>query len=201
MARYIHNKTTHQLEMVAGYGVPSQDRELIESIIAPIENSATVSKNYAIGQQFIRNETLYKAKTALTSGTTWSSLTLNTDYEESDPVVEQIGDFDVSGKADKVSNATNGNFAGLDANGNLTDSGLKASDFLSSSYLESSTKTTADSKDTFTFTNAAITANASFDVYSDVFGAPIVDMVLSGNQLSISFNSSDNVSTCRLYIK
>ena len=32
-------------------------------------------------------------------------------------------------KADKVSGATNGNFAGLDANGNLTDSGKKASDF------------------------------------------------------------------------
>jgi hypothetical protein len=32
-------------------------------------------------------------------------------------------------KADKVANATSGNFAGLDANGNLTDSGKKASDF------------------------------------------------------------------------
>ena len=32
-------------------------------------------------------------------------------------------------KADKVSSATNGNFAGLDANGNLTDSGSKAADF------------------------------------------------------------------------
>ena len=37
---------------------------------------------------------------------------------------------DVTGKADKVSSATNGNFAGLDSNGNLTDSGSKASDFL-----------------------------------------------------------------------
>lgn len=37
---------------------------------------------------------------------------------------------DISGKADKVSNATNGNFAALDSNGNLTDSGSKASDFL-----------------------------------------------------------------------
>ena len=36
---------------------------------------------------------------------------------------------DISGKADKVDNATNGNFAGLDANGNLTDSHSKASDF------------------------------------------------------------------------
>lgn len=37
---------------------------------------------------------------------------------------------DISGKADKVANATEGNFAGLDANGNLTDSGKKASDFV-----------------------------------------------------------------------
>lgn len=33
-------------------------------------------------------------------------------------------------KADKVSKATSGNFAGLDANGNLTDSGKKAADFV-----------------------------------------------------------------------
>ena len=36
---------------------------------------------------------------------------------------------DISGKADKVQNATNGNFAGLDANGNLTDSGHKHDDY------------------------------------------------------------------------
>jgi hypothetical protein len=36
---------------------------------------------------------------------------------------------DVSGKADKVSGGTNNNFAALDANGNLKDSGKKASDF------------------------------------------------------------------------
>lgn len=35
----------------------------------------------------------------------------------------------VTGKADKVSGAESGDFAGLDANGNLTDSGKKASDF------------------------------------------------------------------------
>lgn len=37
-------------------------------------------------------------------------------------------------KADKVSNATNGNFAGLDSNGNLADSGRKAADFASASH-------------------------------------------------------------------
>lgn len=35
----------------------------------------------------------------------------------------------IGGKADKVSGAVSGNLAGLDANGNLTDSGSKASDF------------------------------------------------------------------------
>lgn len=39
------------------------------------------------------------------------------------------GTVDLNGKADKVANATAGNFAGLDANGNLTDSGKSASDF------------------------------------------------------------------------
>lgn len=39
------------------------------------------------------------------------------------------GTVDLSTKADKVANATSGNFAGLDANGNLTDSRKKSSDF------------------------------------------------------------------------
>ena len=42
---------------------------------------------------------------------------------------EILDEIDYSGKADKVASATAGNFAGLDANGNLTDSGSKASDF------------------------------------------------------------------------
>ncbi len=42
---------------------------------------------------------------------------------------EFLDSIDYSGKADKVSGATNGNFAGLDSNGNLTDSGSKAADF------------------------------------------------------------------------
>lgn len=41
--------------------------------------------------------------------------------------------IDISGKADKVSNATSGNLAGLDSNGNITDSGSKASDFATAS--------------------------------------------------------------------
>lgn len=46
--------------------------------------------------------------------------------------IDSFGDVEtaLTSKANKVNNATNGNFAGLDANGNLTDSGKKPSDFL-----------------------------------------------------------------------
>lgn len=42
---------------------------------------------------------------------------------------------DLSGKADRVDNATAGNLAGLDANGNLTDSGIAATDVATTSDL------------------------------------------------------------------
>lgn len=44
--------------------------------------------------------------------------------------VPKAKETDISGKADKVAKATAGNFAGVDENGNLTDSGKKASDFV-----------------------------------------------------------------------
>lgn len=40
-----------------------------------------------------------------------------------------MGEVPIEGKADKVTGATDGNLAGLDANGNLTDSGKSAADF------------------------------------------------------------------------
>lgn len=43
---------------------------------------------------------------------------------------------DLSDKADKVAEATAGNFAGLDANGNLTDSGKKPGDFVEKVMVE-----------------------------------------------------------------
>lgn len=48
---------------------------------------------------------------------------------------EKLDGVDYSSKADKVASATNGNFAGLDSNGNLTDSGSKASDFVAASTV------------------------------------------------------------------
>lgn len=46
------------------------------------------------------------------------------------------GSAAMDGKADKVENATNGNLAGLDSNGNLTDAGVSASSFWSHTDYE-----------------------------------------------------------------
>jgi hypothetical protein len=51
---------------------------------------------------------------------------------------------DYSGKADKVASATSGNFAGLDANGNLTDSGFKAADFQAAGSYKTTQEIVAD---------------------------------------------------------
>lgn len=63
---------------------------------------------------------------------------------------------DIANKADKVTGATNGNFAGLDANGNLTDSGKKASDF--------ATKAQGDKADSAVQTVVSGTANGTIAV-------------------------------------
>lgn len=54
-------------------------------------------------------------------------------------LVKNVSDLStaVTGKADKVSGATNGDFAGLDSNGNLTDSGKKPSDYMLTSTYDS----------------------------------------------------------------
>ena len=58
---------------------------------------------------------------------TWQTTSDDTHYPSEKLVKDSLG-----AKADKVSGATSGNFAGLDSNGNLTDSGSKASDFATS---------------------------------------------------------------------
>lgn len=62
---------------------------------------------------------------AVQGDATKKEITLKTGLAQEVLVAHQ----DISGKTNKVSGATNGNFAGLDSNGDLTDSGSKATDF------------------------------------------------------------------------
>ena len=99
--------TNGSSDLVESGAVYSQTNALATSIataegnIAPVESGTNVSQNYAIGEKFIKEDVLYKAKVALTSGTAWSSLTLNTDYEVADTVTSEIEAL-TNNKADKA---------------------------------------------------------------------------------------------------
>lgn len=67
---------------------------------------------------------------AIPAGTEVAIINVGTDASPSYKYSTYSGIINLSGFAEKVSGATSGNFAGLDANGNLTDSGSKASDFV-----------------------------------------------------------------------
>ena len=139
---------------------------------------------------------------------------------------------DISGKADKVSNATNNVLASLDSNGNLKDSGYMPYSFYNitdstssgmrhyyesllgtynaaiptyykqNEFFETSTKTTSSGIDTFAFQSSSITSDSAFDVYADVFGVSPTSVAMTGsNSVQVKFNSSDNVTSCRIYIK
>lgn len=79
-------------------------------------NGNLTDSNYA------PHDFLYKANT--------DPFTPTGDYN---PATKKYADDAAQGKADKVSPATNGHFAGLNASGNLVDSGFSASSFVSSS--------------------------------------------------------------------
>ena len=66
---------------------------------------------------------------------------VNVSAEEGNALVKKgdglyVPTTDLSGKADKVVGATEGNLAALDANGNLTDSGKKAGDFVEKVFVD-----------------------------------------------------------------
>jgi hypothetical protein len=74
------------------------------------------------------------------------------------------GTVDLNGKADKVANATAGHFAGLDSSGNLTDSGKKASDFVSdASYVHTDNNYTTAEKTKLGGIATGATANTVLD--------------------------------------
>ena len=79
--------------------------------------------------------------------TSWSSTTTDTNYPS-----EKLVKDSLDGKADKVSGATAGNFAALDANGNLTDSGKNESNL---SVLEATKLKTARNIDGVSFDGSA----------------------------------------------
>ena len=94
---------------------------------------------------------------------------------------------DISGKADKVTSATNGNFAALDSNGNLTDSGHKHSDYLTShqdlsNYVQKSN------------TTGLLKNDGSVDTNTYLTSAPVTSVNGQTGAVSLSIPTESTVS-------
>ena len=90
--------------------------------------------------------------------------------ENSNKMVKSGGVYtELAKKADKVTGATNGNFAGLDANGNLTDSGKKAADFATAQALadEAATRSAMGAKNLLPFDLAKIKAENTAGIWNN----------------------------------
>ena len=79
------------------------------------------------------NEYALKSEMSITDGTGADAGTATIQLKSGTSKKVLTEHQDITGKADKVSGATNGNLAGLDANGNPTDSGKAPSDFATAS--------------------------------------------------------------------
>lgn len=89
--------TVNTITSLIGTGSPTTSEQTIigainglEGAIAPREDGTTLVNSYEDGDQFARGGSLYEALTALTAGTAFSSLVLNTDYKLSGTLVQQI---------------------------------------------------------------------------------------------------------------
>lgn len=113
---------------ISGIGEGSFDKA-IKDAIGELKVGET---SYATVKAYV--DALNAAVLKIIHGETGSLEDLNTTDKSNlvaaiNEVASNVAAVDYSGKADKVVSATSGNFAGLDAEGNLTDSGKKASDF------------------------------------------------------------------------
>lgn len=106
------------------------------------------------------------------------------------------GGSDINNKADKVTGATNGNFAALDSNGNLTDSGHKHSDYLTShqdlsNYIQKS-NTAGLLKN-----NGTVDTNSYMKTVSGTTGNIITKSSTSGQVLVSSYSPSSLISSAQ----
>lgn len=153
--------------------------------IAPIESTTTASKAYEVDDLLFYNKILYKVTTAISQGGTIIISGTGTNVTDTDVDTELKTKIkfsstpgllkndgtvdtntyltthqDITGKADKVSSATNGDVATLDSNGNLVDSGIPSTDVVTKSATAGLLKNdgTVDSN---TYPSATITTPAN----------------------------------------
>lgn len=83
----------------------------------------------------------------------------------------------------------------------VTDGGATSyTEIKGTKYMKSSNKQTNNGKDTFTFTGHDFTGDI-LDFYCDVYGISPTAVTASSSMLTVEFDSNQDLTTCRVYIK
>lgn len=108
-----------------------------------------------------------------------------------------------SGKADKVASATSDNFAKLDANGNLADSGYSANSFMRNVYLEQTATLSTSTTTTVTFTDSSITTTSVIDLAVSEWGLTPDDVTVTTGVCTVTMPIVDSAHsvTVRIYVR
>lgn len=195
-----------------------------EKSIATVENGSTMSKTYVIGEQFIRENILFKAKTNIASGTDWSDLVLNTNYEVSPLITVQIKSLEdkigdlaqlrTTAKSDLVEsiNELANRSVTIDYTGTASDTGVRYqrvgidgvyTEVSGTKYMEQTVTLSTSGTTTVTFTNAAITSGSVIEPYYSEYGFAADSIVTTNGQSVLTLPKVDTAIslTVRIYIK
>jgi hypothetical protein len=126
-SKYYSEQSAAENLVAEGYANGTQNGTPVTSGSPYYENNAKYWKEQA--QQIAAQQLGALSDVTINNAQNGDVLTYNSSTSEWENQASSA-----SGKADKVSGATSGNFAGLDANGNLTDSGKKTADFAAASH-------------------------------------------------------------------
>ena len=154
----------YQRKLIAGQNITITETEEGD-IIASTGGGGGGGATYQGGEGIIVNNTTYRI--SIDNSVVQEKLTAG-DNITIDPTTHVISatvpSVDISGKADKVEDAVNGNLAGLDATGNLTDSGIAADRVVTDpSYVHTDNNFTTELKNKL----VNIEAGAQVNVQSD----------------------------------
>ena len=211
--------------------VTNVETELVNKLdsdnIAPVENNSTISLNYSPGEEFIRNDILYKAKTYISSGTLWSDLVLNTDYELSPNITTQlkavassVGDISqlattnksdtvvainelVANMPDEVTIGYTGTASDTSVRYQRIGIGDVYTEINGTKYMEQTVTLSTSGTTTATFTNAAITSDSVIEPYYSEYGFAAESIVTTNGQSVLTLPKVDTAIslTVRIYIK
>lgn len=154
----------YQRKLIAGQNITITETEEGDVISSTGGGGGGGGATYQGGEGIVVNNTTYRI--SIDDSVVQEKLTAgdNITIDANNVISATVPSVDISGKADKVEDAVNGNLAGLDSNGNLTDSGIAADRVVQDpNYVHTDNNFTTELKNKLINIEAGAQANVQAD--------------------------------------